>query len=145
MIEHVWTVLCTRSIYDSESNNVSLIEVLEQINLPSDASFPAHIGIQLDLVSLWIRSTHNEPTKGLARVTFVTPSKEKLDPIELPIDLTKSERHRTRFRFVGLPIKEPGYHYFLVRYSEEGKSKWKQAAKVPLSIKLEKLDQTTHG
>jgi len=141
MIEHVWTVLCTKSIYDSETNNVSFIEVLEQINLQRDVSFPINIGIQLDLVSLWVRSPHDEPTQGTARVTFITPSKERSDLLELPIDLTKSERHRTRFRFLGLPIKELGYHYFLVQYREEGKSRWRQAAKVPLSIKLEELNQ----
>ncbi len=136
MIEHLWTVLCTKAIYDSETNNVSLIEVLEQINLPRDISFPVQVGIKLDLVAVWMRSPINKPTKGTARVTLLTPSKEKSKPVELPIDLSHSERHRSRFRFLGVPIKEPGYHYFLVEYREQGKSRWEQATKVPLSIRL---------
>jgi hypothetical protein len=136
MIEHVWSVLCSHSFYDIETKNASLIEALEQINVPKDTSFPVQIAISFDLVSLWLRTPHNKPAKGLVRVLFVTPSEEKSDPIELQIDLTKTERHRTRFRFTELPIKEPGYHYFMVQY-RQGKSKWKDAAKLPLSIRLQ--------
>jgi hypothetical protein len=136
MIEHIWTVLCSQSIYDSETNNVTLVGILEQLNFPKDVPFPISLPLQLDLVSLWSRSPKNKPTQGIVRLTFINPSNEKENPITLPIDLSKSERHRSRFRIVGLPIKRAGYHSFIVEFQEKGRSTWERAAQIPLSIKL---------
>ena len=40
MIEHAWSVLCTRSVTDRESNNISLFEVIEQISTVGPAPPP---------------------------------------------------------------------------------------------------------
>ena len=34
MTRHVWTVACMHAVIDQESNLVSLLDVIEQINIP---------------------------------------------------------------------------------------------------------------
>ena len=56
MIQHIWTVPCRVTIADQDTNNVSLIEVLEEISLaPAAARFdPARPRLPLffDVVTL---------------------------------------------------------------------------------------------
>lgn len=136
MIEHIWTVLCTRSIVATDSNNVSLIEVVEQIAL-KDAAFPTEISINLDLVTLWTRAPVDQPSQGRARVVLANPSHKELRSTEYSVNLSEVERHRTTLRLHGLPVEQVGYHYLFVQLQQEGDSNWETVVKIPLKIALE--------
>jgi hypothetical protein len=42
MVEHIWTVLCSHAVVDKDTNNVSLHNVIEQVNVKG--TIPAQIG-----------------------------------------------------------------------------------------------------
>ena len=44
MIEHIWSVLCSRSVIDSETNNVSIQDVIEHIIINAE---PTENGLAL--------------------------------------------------------------------------------------------------
>ena len=77
MIDHVWTILCSRAVIDRDTNNMSLLEVIEQLTL-GDASPPVEgeglAPIQLELVTLWTRRRDDESESGRARIRFYRPS-----------------------------------------------------------------------
>ena len=133
MIEHIWSVLCSRSVIDSESNNVSIQDVVEQININAKPADNGFLPIQLELISLWGREDVNEASKGTERIIFVTPSGKTEIISEAEIDLTKAERHRHRVRFPGLPVNEAGKYYFKVEM-KNGDNKWKQVSAIPLKV-----------
>ena len=134
MIKHVWSVLCSKAILDKESNNFSLINVLEQINLRKEIKLPAVVPIEFHLVTLWMRESVDKPAKGQARVILKTPSNETLEALTYEIDLESSERHRANLTMHGLPISEVGYYYFQVKFRPEGSARWKTAAQLPLKV-----------
>ena len=73
MINHIWTVVCTKSVIDSDTNNISLIDTIERlrINLPigqSSNTAPINISINFEIVSLWERYPYEEPTSKIARI-----------------------------------------------------------------------------
>ncbi len=82
MIRHVWSVLCTKSSIDSDTNNISLFEILEQIQV---SQFPEPAGdaitvvpMPVELVSLWTREPVGEPQQGECRLTMYSPRGKSL-------------------------------------------------------------------
>ena len=134
MIRHVWSVLCSKFILDKESNNLSLINVLEQINIKKGVELPVVIPIEFHLVTLWMRESMNDPAKGQARILLKTPSDETLEALKYEIDLETSERRRINLTMHGLPVSEVGYYYFQVKYRLPSSTRWKTVAQIPLKI-----------
>ncbi|MBI3739785.1 MAG: hypothetical protein HY258_12120 [Chloroflexi bacterium] len=133
MLEHIWSVLCSRSVIDSETNNISIQDVIEQITINAEPAENGFLPFQLELITLWGRKEINEATEGTERVTFITPSGKSEVISEAKIDLTKAERHRQRVRFPGLPISEAGKYYFAVEV-KNGNNEWKQVSAIPLKV-----------
>lgn len=134
MIDHVWTVVCSRAVIDQDSNNVSLQNVVEQLNISGE---PGHVVIpmSLDIVTLWARAKVEAPARGRARVTFLSPSGVATDsPFEYDIDLSEHRRYRSRGRVQPLHIEEAGRHAFRVELQKEHETGWHQVASIPLEI-----------
>jgi len=133
MIEHIWSILCSRAVIDSETNNVSIQDVIEQITVNAEPVENGFLPIPFELITLWDREEIDKATKGIERITFITPS-GKMDVIsETEIDLTKAERHRQRVKFPGLPINEAGRYYFKVEVKNDN-DEWKQVSAIPLKV-----------
>jgi len=134
MIEHVWTVLCSRAVIDRDSNNVSLQNVIEQITITGEPRSDAVIEIPLEVVTLWVRANSDRPSRGRTRLTYLSPSGAVLGSSESQVDLSEYKRLRTRHSLRRLPVPEAGRYTFRVELQNEGESEWHQVAAVPLSI-----------
>ena len=53
MIHHVWTVLCSRALIDRDSNNISIHNVLEQLNIAAPPQPDLALNIHFEILSLW--------------------------------------------------------------------------------------------
>ena len=133
MIEHVWTVLCSRSVIDVETNNVSIQDVIEQISINAEPKPDGFLPFPLELITLWERQESNKPAEGTERITFVTPSGKSNVVYEAKIDLSAAERHRHKVKFPGLPLSEAGRYYFEVE-AKEGDGDYHEVAAIPLSV-----------
>src|SRR5258708_7392694 len=98
MAQHVWTIPCRFSTTSSETNNVSLIEVLEEISIPAlpvqqmgRGMFPA----MFDVVTLWSRENDDQEEAGFGKMSFVGANGEVLLENPYPIDLLRQNK---RFR-----------------------------------------------
>lgn len=150
-IKHIWTVLCRRSIIDKESNNISLLDVLEQVavsRIPAGERQPAKdtltsaVPLDYELVSLWIRASEDQPALGHARAILCSPSGALPgEPAQIDVDLRVYQRMRTRQRFVGLRIKEPGQYLFRVEYRDDGEAEWRGVTTIPLQVIIEPLPE----
>lgn len=134
MIDHVWTVVCSRAVIDRESNNVSLQNVIEQITIRGEPILDTVVPIPLDVVTLWVRTNTDMPGQAHTRLTFLSPSGTVLGSLESEVDLSEYERYRARTHFQALPVTEPGRYIFRIELQNEGASKWRQVAIVPLRI-----------
>jgi hypothetical protein len=143
MIDHVWTVVCSRSVIDRDSNNVSLQNVIEQLRIKAESASEGVCPLPLHVVTLWARSDLEIPARGYMRLTFLSPSSEALiGPLETAIDLIDYRRHRTRAGFEGLPLREPGRYVFLVELRVEDKDEWQRVAAIPLEIDFMPPEET---
>lgn len=138
MIQHIWTVVCSNSVIDQDSNNISLQSVIEQLNItgtpPAPGAVPV-VPITLEVVTLWAKTNFDEPAQGDARVTFLSPSGVPSEQLRFDyhIDLSTYKRNRTRWRINGLPVLGAGPHTFRVELQNEGEE-WREVATVPLEV-----------
>ncbi len=146
MINHVWSVLCERSIIDKDSKNISLIEVIEQLNVQSDAVDKV-IPIRLFLVTLWERSGKSDPVRASARLRFLDPQGKLVDNSEWKylIDFKDYTRMRFRYAINGLKIKEMGRYCFHLALYREKEKKWNQVAVIPVNIALKEDGKKSGG
>lgn len=119
MIDHVWSVLCETSLLDQDSKLISLINCLEQITIPEEPAPDKALPIVVNLVSTWVRSDLNTPSKGQSRIDFVSPSGNILQSLSSDVDLTNHERLRARGQFRGLQTPEDGQYHFDVEFRED--------------------------
>jgi hypothetical protein len=144
LIEHIWTILCSRVITSRETNNVSLIEVTEELKLDvgtegdkeSTDQSVIPLPVSLVLVSLWSRMEDNKPIVGTAKDIMLTPSGKTLGEHEFKIDLSDHMRMRTMRNLINLPIpvKESGKYRFRTELLAEETKTWKAVSNIPLII-----------
>jgi hypothetical protein len=143
MIEHVWSVLCSRAVVDRYSNNVSMQNVVEQISISEEPRPDAVLGSQMDLITFWTRAGNDEPGRGESRVYVISPSGERRPSIEQKVDLTKHARLRNRLTIQMLKVAESGRYSFVVEYRNHGDEDWTRVASVPLQVIFEPPEPET--
>lgn len=134
MIDHVWTVVCSRAVIDRESNNVSLQNIIEQINIRGEPIPDRVVAVQLEVVTLWVRADFDVPSQATTRLTVLSPSGNVLGSFESDTDVSEYERFRSRVKFEGLLMPEPGRYAFRMELKNKGESEWHEVATIPLKI-----------
>jgi len=134
MIEHVWTVVCSRVVIDRESNNASLQNVVDQINVQGEIAAGTLLAVPFEIVSLWIRTDPEEAGTGEARVSLIAPSDKQLGSFDYPISLSDHERHRGVLRSQGLIYEGPGRYTYRVELRVDPQGEWRQVAAVPVTV-----------
>ena len=84
MIKHVWSVLCKESLINQKNNNVSLLEVIEQIeigfSIPTQLKDQAvNIPFEFTLVSLFFREGDSKSEEKIRlKLNFIDPKNKSL-------------------------------------------------------------------
>lgn len=135
MAKHLWTIFCSSTSVDGRTNNLSLFEILEQVQIhsPLDSQWPRKIPLNGSVVSTWIRDDIDEPEKATSQLIFVAPNGDSLFEGESEIDLTQSSRNRLIVEFQGLNIAGPGVHHFQV-YVGDTEGEWSLVFELPLDV-----------
>lgn len=136
MIQHVWSVLCSKASIDRETNNISLFEVTEQIQAQGPADEPGVLPCSLELVSLWSRTEPDLPSRGEARIFLRTPRTANLMPQTQAVDLQEYRRLRSRLLIPSIPIEGPGIYTFVVECRQQGQEQWVEVASIPLELQM---------
>lgn len=152
MITHVWTVVCSHSVIDQDSRNVSLFNVIELVRTPEpvveEGEEEPIVPLQFDIVSLWVRMNIDTPSQGRARFVLETPSGKEILPslksVELDVDLGGAhQRARTRLKVSGLPVPEAGRYWLHTQLQIDSEDEWRNVAKTPLQIVFASADDFT--
>ena len=140
MIEHVWSVVCSKAVIDRDTNNVSLQTVLEQLKIKGEPKQEGLVPMKFDVMSLWSRSDDNKPCEGRFRLAYVSPSGKVLINSEGEINLLNTERFRSTVHSDGIPLGEGGRYKFKIEVQQEGEMEWSQVASIPLTVKFSPLE-----
>lgn len=143
MIRHMWTVLCMRSVIDVDTNNISLFDVVEELQLQrleGAAGGKSALPVDMHLVSLWGREPKEQPASGRAKDVIVSPSGKVMGEREYDLDMLKFERTRARRSVRGMPISESGQYWFRTHLWDEQRGIWEEVSNVPLKLTVEVVE-----
>ena len=152
----IWAILCQSAVIDKDSNNVSLLNIIEEITIPAEPPLieqPAGEDISqligpglFDFVILWSRSDPEVAEHGLGRIRLLLPNNEPLfTSTEFEVDLTRYLRSRLRSKFPGFPTRRGeiirGIYDFVVESRSEG-DEWEERFVLPLRVALQTAEAT---
>jgi hypothetical protein len=142
MPRHIWSVLCAKSSTDRETNNISLFEVIEQINvqIPPGVGDPGVIAISLELVTLWRRQDAETAERATARLVHLEADGSEANSAEFSVDLTRHRRMRTISKIGGLPVRRPGTHVLKVELQRNDNG-WDPVAWIPVEVNVTAADE----
>jgi hypothetical protein len=133
MPEHIWTLCCENAIIDSRTNNLSLINLLEQLNVPPGAKV---IGMRMMLVTLWSKSQDVAVAERFrSRALWELPGGERIFGTEEMEQEIPADTHRLRvlLEVGGVPFREGGYYHFVVE-KMSAEDKWETVTRLPLEV-----------
>lgn len=140
----IWAILCERVVIDRDTNNASLFNIIEEVQIPvqppvnpSELNHPAGVmPVAFELVVLWARADFEVPERGRGRISVTVPGgKDRLLP-EFEVDLTQFPRLRTRLRLPGLPVGDTGIYRFVIE-GKAGDSQWATMFELPLRVLIQ--------
>ncbi|MDP3726023.1 MAG: hypothetical protein Q8R36_02380 [bacterium] len=145
IIRHIWTVLCKNTLTDKDSNNLSINNVVEQINISKKQNIPTttkerlenlRIPIQLELITLWSRE--DSEGRGVdARMQLLDPQGKVLINQQYQLAFEKlKKRLRFRMRMDGIIISISGEYLFVISTKEDGAKNYKDRIQIPVDVKI---------
>ncbi len=136
MPEHIWSILCTKTSIDKDTNNISIFDVIERISIagaPSEENVA--LAVQAELAILWARSDHSIPETAVGRLRLVAPDGAVLGTTGFEINLGEPHvRLRTVMRISSLPLRGPGIYNFVVEVQAPEDQRWRPVSSTPLEV-----------
>ena len=145
MIKHIWSVLCQRSVVDSQSNNVSLIDVFEQLRVgisPFDSSDTSvsegiSIPVQYELVNFWSKTNEVVEEKGSIRIVLLDPKGKEIKRMDKDLIIPQTNRRMREINKIqGISLKGNGIYNFVVSIKQEDSDLYITVAEIPLEVKI---------
>ena len=145
--QYTWSILCQKPVVDSQTNNINLLDVFEQISINIDKAMipePDRAGIETKpkafpfnyaLVTAWTKNASDAASKVDARIEILDPAGKKLKEeniaIEVPADKRRM-RHITAFTHLFLTSSGN----YLFRVSVKDKNTYKVVSELPLEVHI---------
>ncbi|OGY40898.1 MAG: hypothetical protein A2Y82_03445 [Candidatus Buchananbacteria bacterium RBG_13_36_9] len=141
-MKHVWSVLCQKSVIDSETNLISLMDCLEEFNLTIDINKGDNqipnkltLPINFQIVSYWLIDNIDKKLK--IKIVLLDPDNKKINELNGDFELKeKFLRYRTRINIQGLPVTKGGRYLFKIYRIEENEI-LKEVSELPLDVKID--------
>lgn len=133
MINHKFSLLCSRAVVDENSKSISIFDIIEQINVFAEIDQIVHLPLHCEIFSLWIRNNIDTPEQGISRVSLKDPNGISKKHVEVSIDLTKSIFFRSIIRIAGMELRGPGIYNFIIELKQNDEQ-WKEVSSVPFIV-----------
>lgn len=147
MIKHIWSVLCQRSVVDSISNNISLFEIFEELQIDVKATEVAkiptgkqiNIPFQYQIVNFWTKTKENEEERAKTMILIKAPNDKEINKFEKELIIpANNKRMRQINNIKGMLLNSSGIYKFLICIKQQGSNQFKQVAELPLEVKISK-------
>ena len=144
---HRFSLMCEKGIIDSGTNNISLINIMEELSVAIkksdyqqlngkdvDKEEFVDIPFLFEIVSFWKNNGHKE--KLDVRIDLLAPSGKALNQFypKFKFD-SQNDKLRTTIKVDGVKInKESGVYNYVIHYRNRESEKYKIVATIPLVI-----------
>lgn len=139
-VQCVWGILCTLSSIDQERNNVSLFNVIDQVNIPRKFFQTKGISLSHEIITLWRRILSTDIAGGEINVdisiVLIDSDGNVLSRLVTPLRFNAhSRRARLRIQVDSLALTKPGDYSYEVSVVPQGGGEAKRVLSIPLEVK----------
>jgi len=142
-MKFLWAILCEKSIVNSESNNISLLEVIETIGItisPQEEDKYRNenkvmIPANFELVCLWSKEKKIGSERADMKVELISSKNKSLLNFEKNFEIpTDKRRARTKLTIQGITFNESGMYQIIISLKNSGTPEYKKVGEVPLEV-----------
>jgi hypothetical protein len=145
MLKNIWSILCARSIIDKETNNISIYDALEQleveVKIKNNEGIPVAINlpIEYEVVGMWLRENTEKEIKAELIIELFNPKGKIIKTFNQSIEMpAKMKRLRSRLRIKGFTVEMPGGYLFKVKIKEADQVEFRVVSELPLEVHIKK-------
>jgi hypothetical protein len=136
MITHAWTLLCATSIIDQETQQISLIDIIDYAAFHPDEIRENEDGrpyalLEGQIATLWRRENLENAAFGQAKIELVRPGNAPEEGPEAEIDLSEKWAQRAITQ-IAIPVEE-GNHVFKTYLKTPGRE-WHLVNELPVEV-----------
>jgi len=143
MPKHIWSVICRKGSIDSETNLISLLDVLERIDVAIEktegvSELPKSGGILLPFEAELVSFFTCDPREESEVITeFLNPNGQILlaETHKLKVK-AGDKRVRSKLKLSNLPVNKSGAYIFKVSIKDTSSNKALIVAEIPLDIEI---------
>ncbi|MEK7103001.1 MAG: hypothetical protein AAB870_01490 [Patescibacteria group bacterium] len=136
-MQHIWSVLCQKSIIDRESNLLSIIDCLEEINFTTEKNIidSVVIPIEFQIINFWI--IDNNLSSLTLKIDLLDPDKSIISNYENSFAINKGAlRFRSITKIQGITATKSGRYTFRISTKDNEKNLYNIMSELPLDIKI---------
>lgn len=143
-MKNIWTIICEKSLIDTDSNLISLINSLETINVnlkvkkEDDKKNSIHsVAMNYEIVSYWFRDKELVSKDYNIKMDLISPDGKTLNTFNQIMNFPeKISRLRSRMQVSGLTVNKSGTYYIVTSYLED--NNYIEISKNPFEIIINK-------
>lgn len=146
-MNHAWSIICSSSVIDQETNNISLTNLIERISFPvsietlENAKKEGKDGLMFvfpfEIVSRFFRKDANNATAFDVRLRLLNPLSKPVITSERRVAVEKGIKNmRVRTRLENLPVNMPGDCEMHIDMREVDETEFRNVAIIPLELCL---------
>jgi len=143
MINCVWAMLCRHCIVNEETDNISLIEVVEEVVAPPrpNSDEITFVFFEFSLVIYWKKEElADQDNQYKFRLRLLSPSQEVLFEGERNLDFNERLKILSTVKFIGLPVPESGLYEFQIQLPNDDNTDWRNVYSVTLAVNYELVE-----
>jgi len=150
-VKLIWAVLCQESSIDTNTNNISLFKVLEEIkfgikmedmnelqNNPNfDSAKPIILPFTSQLVILWKNLSKNPDLKFPVKIILKDPNEKIIqETINDGVFQKGKERLRVVTAFKGFPLTKAGEYTYYIMTKQTKSADFKEIDSIPIKVNI---------
>ncbi|MFC1622788.1 hypothetical protein ACFL16_00140 [Patescibacteria group bacterium] len=139
-MQHIWSVLCRKSIIDSETNLLSMLDSFEELTVDLAKNYKGesiNIPLEFELVSYWVTEKQEGPESQKVLIELKNPQNEVIKKFDQLIKLKKNnQRLRACLRIKGIGLTGEGKYVIQVKHKGEKSKNYKKVSEIPFYVKF---------
>lgn len=146
-ISHIWSIICTSSITDQNTNNISLFNLVEKYAVKISKEDAKKIKdknkliipFKQELISRFLKNIKNENVIFDMRIDIINPEGKTLEGKEVKTINFDKKFQNIRIKNIinTMPFVGSGLYYFSIKIKEVGEAKFVEMDRVPVEIIVE--------
>lgn len=139
-IEHKWTLLCGGSSIDRKNNNLTLFNIIEQLNIHIKRKIHGEeisVPVNMELVTLWGVYNVEKSSNADVEIDLLDPKKRILNTIKYKLEIPeKIRRGRSIGSISGLKVTGSGDYTFRIKIKPVEQTNFIEVGEISLEVQL---------